>query len=77
MNVMISELKQKQAANQPKSSRNPTINEMWGSYGGPSVCSRTTFSAVVSGTYQSLHSNLAQDIQSFVDGYRNPEKFGF
>ena len=53
------------------------ISHCWRLYGGCDVCSRTTFSAVVHGSYAAMGSPLAQDILSFVEGYLYPERFGF
>ena len=54
-----------------------TISELWRLYGGPAVCARSTFSAIVNGTYTSMDSNLVQDIFAFVDGFNNPGKCDF
>jgi hypothetical protein len=57
--------------------RDFTITDIWRSFGGNKICSRTTFSAVYHGTYSAMDGALAQEILAFIDGYVNPQKYGF
>ncbi len=53
------------------------ITDIWKAFGGEKACSRSTFSAVYNGTYAAMDGPLAQEILAFIDGYVEPEKFGF
>lgn len=56
---------------------NVRITDIWKAFGGENACSRTTFSAVYHGTYAAMDGPLAKEILAFIDGYVEPEKFGY